>query len=101
MRSCDLHAIATLDRSLAQIDDPDPHYVARRDGIFVVALNCSTAGGTCFCVSMNTGPEVDSGYDLVLTEVVDGDRHHFLIEPGSERGAEVLARLPTSRGERR
>ena len=66
--------------------DPDPHYVARRDGIFVVALNCSTAGGTCFCVSMNTGPEVDSGYDLVLTEVVDGDRHHFLIDVGKRAG---------------
>jgi ferredoxin len=95
VRSCDLHAIATLDRALAQVDDPDPQYVARREGIFVVALNCSTAGGTCFCVSMNTGPEATFGYDLVLTEVIDGETHHFLTDAGSERGKEVLARLPT------
>ena len=31
------------------------------------------AGGTCFCVSMETGPRAESGYDLALTEVIEGD----------------------------
>ena len=94
-RSCDLHAIATLDRSLLEIEHPDPEYAARREGLFVVALNCSTAGGTCFCVSMETGPRATFGFDLVLTELHDGDRHLFLVESGSDQGAELLAELPT------
>ena len=35
----------------------DPHYSARREGAFIVAVNCGKAGGTCFCVSMKTGPK--------------------------------------------
>ena len=42
---------------------------------------------------MGTGPKVESGYDLALTELLDGE-HRFLVEVGSERGAEVLAELP-------
>jgi ferredoxin len=95
VRSCDLHAIATLDGALLEIEHPDPHYAARREGIFIVALNCSTAGGTCFCVSMDTGPRASFGFDLVLTELLDGDRHLFLVDAGSEPGEELIASLPT------
>jgi ferredoxin len=95
VRSCDLHAIATLDRSLLEIEHPDPHYAARREGIFIVAVNCSTAGGTCFCVSMDTGPRARSGFDLALTELLDDDHHRFLVEAGSEAGELLLAGLAT------
>jgi len=94
VRSCDLHAIASLDSALRDIPDPDPGYAARRAGVFIVALNCWQAGGTCFCVSMGTGPRATSGYDIALTEVLEDGRHYFLVEPGSEAGAEVVAELP-------
>jgi len=93
VRSCDLHAIAALDGALAEIEDPDPHYVARREGLFIVALNCSTAGGTCFCTSMGTGPRCESGFDLALTEIVGDGPHRFVADAGSDAGAEVLAAL--------
>jgi ferredoxin len=91
-RSCDLHAIAIQDRVLVEGRHRDADYAARRERIFVVAVNCGTAGGTCFCVSMGTGPKADLGFDLALTELLDGD-HRFLVETGSDRGAEVLAEL--------
>jgi len=94
VRSCELHAIAVQDRVLMGGAYVDPYYAARRRGAFLVAVNCGEAGGTCFCVSMGTGPAVQSGHDLVLTELLDGGRHAFLAEAGSERGAEVLAELP-------
>jgi sulfhydrogenase subunit beta (sulfur reductase) len=96
VRSCDLHAIAIQDRVLMGGDHPDPHYVARREGAFIVAIQCGEAGGTCFCVSMDTGPKLDAGYDLALTEVLDGGGHRFVVEIGSPRGAEVLADVPTT-----
>ncbi|MEE8486194.1 MAG: FAD/NAD(P)-binding protein [Acidimicrobiia bacterium] len=62
--------------------------------MFTIAVNCAVAGGTCFCVSMGTGPRADSGSDLVLTEVVERDTHEFVIESGTEAGAAILADLP-------
>ena len=35
----------------------DRDYAARREDAFVVAVNCFEPGGTCFCVSMGTGPD--------------------------------------------
>jgi sulfhydrogenase subunit beta (sulfur reductase) len=92
VRSCELHAIATQDRVFVGGQVVDQDYAARRDGAFVVAVNCFEPGGTCFCVSMGTGPKAEGGYDLALTEILD-DGHRFLAEAGSDRGEEVLAEL--------
>ena len=94
VRACELNAIAIQDRVLIGDRYPDPAYRARRDGAFIVALNCSVAGGTCFCVSMKTGPGVERGFDLALTEILDQERHYFVVESGSERGAQMLAQVP-------
>ncbi len=73
VRSCELHAIAIQDRVFLHGPYVDPHYRARREGAFIVAVNCGQAGGTCFCVSMNTGPQAAEGFDLALTELL-GER---------------------------
>jgi len=93
VRSCELHAIAIQDRVFLQGPYVDRHYQARRDGVFIVAVNCGEAGGTCFCVSMQTGPQATAGFDLALTEF-PGEPHEFLVTSGSERGAAMLDRLP-------
>ena len=56
VRSCELHAIGIQDRVFIGGQHTDPGYAARRDGAFMVAVNCGQAGGTCFCVSMDAGP---------------------------------------------
>ncbi len=94
VRACELHAIAVQDKVFVGGAFADPSYQARRGNIFIVAVNCGQAGKTCFCVSMKTGPKATAGFDLALTEILDGDRHYFVIESGSEAGAEVLAELP-------
>ena len=94
VRSCDLHAIASLDSAVLDVPHPDPGYAARRANVFIVALNCWQAGGTCFCVSMGTGPRATSSFDVALTEVLEDGRHYFLVEAGSEAGAEVVSGLP-------
>jgi ferredoxin len=94
VRSCDLHAIEKQDRVLLGGPYPDPHYEARRADNFVVAVNCGHAGGTCFCVSMGTGPQAQSGFDLALTEIVGGGEHLFVVTAGSRAGADVLAQIP-------
>jgi sulfhydrogenase subunit beta (sulfur reductase) len=93
VRPCELAAIHIQDRVLLQGVYADPFYKARREKSFIVALNCSQAGGTCFCASMGTGPSADNGYDLALTELSDASDHVLIIEQGSLRGGEILAGL--------
>lgn len=94
VRACDLHAIAIQDRVFLGGGYVDPHYRARREATFIVAVNCGVAGGTCFCVSMHTGPRATAGFDLALTELVGDGDHLFLVEGGSDEGRDVLAGLP-------
>jgi ferredoxin len=95
VRSCDLHAIGIHDRVLLDRAGTDAHYAAARREAFVVAVACSDPAGTCFCVSMRTGPRPESGFDLCLTEIGTAPGgHRLVVEVGSDRGAEVLAALP-------
>jgi len=95
-RACDLAAVEVQDRVFVKGAIPDPDYAARRARLFVIAVQCGTAGGTCFCVSMGTGPAARFGFDLALTELVD-DCHRFIVEIGSQAGAALLGRLPALR----
>jgi len=94
VRSCDLHAIEIQDRVFITADQVDPSYKSRRESLFVVAVNCGQAGGTCFCSSMKTGPKASSGFDLAMTEVLDINRHFFLVEIGTAVGEQVLSKVP-------
>ena len=95
VRACEIGAIAIQDKVFLQGPYPDVGYAARRRDAFIVALNCAEAGGTCFCVSMGSGPQTEDGFDLALTELLDATRHDFLVEVGSEDGAALLRQLPT------
>jgi ferredoxin len=105
VRGCDLAAIATQDLVFVDAAAPDPHYAARRSDVLVVAVSCNEPGGTCFCVSMGTGPTPHDrgaiqprgvGFDLALTELLAGGQR-FVVEAGSDAGAELLALLALPR----
>jgi len=90
-RSCDLHARSVLEHVLLGAASVDPGDEARAERLFVIAVQCGQAGGSCFCTSMGTGPEVTEGCDIVLTEVLDRERHYFVAAAGTRRGADVLS----------
>jgi len=91
-RGCELAAIAVQDRVLRDGAHADADYRARRDGVFVLAVHCGAPAGTCFCVSMDTGPRARGGYDLGATEVLDGE-HRFVIDIASEAGQAIVERV--------
>ena len=68
----------------------DPHYQARREPAFIIAVNCAQAAATCFCTSMKTGPKAVRGFDLALTELADV----FLVEVATDRGRDIMADVP-------
>lgn len=94
VRACDLAAIAIQDRVFLGSGVTDPHYASRRSHVLLIAVQCDRAASTCFCASMGTGPRVTSGYDLLLTELVDDDGHRFVVEVGSGAGHALAQALP-------
>lgn len=95
VRACELEAIAIQDRVLLGGEFVDSFYQSRRENIFVVAVNCAVAGGTCFCASMNTGPKARTGFDLAMTEIDDKQGGTvFVVTAGTDRGQSLLMRLP-------
>jgi sulfhydrogenase subunit beta (sulfur reductase) len=99
-RACDLAALRIQDRIFLQDRHPDPYYAARRERLFVVAVNCSHPATTCFCASTGDGPAATHSYDIVLDELDEG----FVAAAGSPAGVAVLDALalaPAGDGQRR
>ncbi len=90
VRGCELAAIQIQDGIFLRSDFNDPIYRSRRERTFILSVNCMRPAGTCFCASLGTGPRVNSGFDLNLTELEDV----FLIDIGSELGRKALSNLP-------
>ncbi len=93
VRACELQAIAVQDRVFMGGPFEDAAYACRRHHAFIVAINCGSPAGTCFCASMQSGPQARAGFDLALTEVLDGARHRFVVTVGSDAGAAVLTQI--------
>lgn len=93
-RACELAAIAVQDKVFMDGPFVDGGYQRQRENVFLLAVNCTEPGGTCFCVSMNTGPRATSGFDLSMTEMIRPDGHEFLMTIGSPLGREILEGIP-------
>jgi len=103
-RPCEVAALDILDRVLQNGAVQDPRYLARREGTFLLVMECGSPSGSCFCTSMATGPAVAGGFDLALTELTGDRGHRFLVRVGSRTGAGVLAEIsstPADREDRR
>ncbi len=94
VRACELRAIGIHDKVFIDSGFTDAGYAERRRRNFLVAVNCARAGDTCFCASMGSGPDVGDGYDLALTEIGDADDPSYLVEAGSDAGADLQRMLP-------
>ena len=88
-RGCDLAALRIQDRIFLDGEQVDAAYAARRQSLFIIAVNCRRAAATCFCHSMACGPEVTHSFDLAVTEQAD----RFAVEVGSTTGAEILGSI--------
>jgi NAD(P)H-flavin reductase/formate hydrogenlyase subunit 6/NADH:ubiquinone oxidoreductase subunit I len=88
-RACEIAALRIQERAMRAGPLGDADHAARSDAALVVAVECAAALPTCFCTSTGSGPEVEDGADLVLSEVEGG----FVVRSGSDAGAAVVAPL--------
>lgn len=93
VKACELEALFIQDKVFQNDIATDEYYATLRKRLFLIVTNCTKANGTCFCVSMNTGPKAKTGYDLALTEWCTPESHEFLAESGSSEGEKILQSL--------
>ncbi|HYL74754.1 MAG TPA: 4Fe-4S dicluster domain-containing protein [Bryobacteraceae bacterium] len=96
VRACELAAMGIQDRVLMEDRYRDPVYAARRRNCMVIAVQCTEPAATCFCTSMGTGPRAKYFFDLALTELVDAGAHEFVVEVGTDLGAELLSEVQSA-----
>jgi ferredoxin len=91
VRACELHAIAVQDRVFLDRAGQftDLHYVRARARLLLVAVECEHPGGTCFCASMGTGPEISEESHEASDEERRGD-----IDASSPSGRQSLSLAP-------
>jgi NAD(P)H-flavin reductase/formate hydrogenlyase subunit 6/NADH:ubiquinone oxidoreductase subunit I len=94
VRACELAALRVQDRVFLGAPFVETDYQQRRRAALVIAVQCTASASTCFCTSMECGPEVKAGagHDLAMTEIDEG----FVVEAGTPQGSELLARLPVT-----
>jgi ferredoxin len=105
VRGCELKAIQIQDRVFLEGPYSDDFYRERRDQVFILAVNCTEPGNTCFCVSMDAGPAAGPGYDLAITEMFETQETqtaqvtpepYYLARAGSAKGAALLQQCSPS-----
>jgi sulfhydrogenase subunit beta (sulfur reductase) len=100
VRACDLQGLAVLERTQTGGQHADPAFAAHRQGLFLVAIDCTHPAPTCFCDTAGEGPVADDGYDLALTELDDPNGVAYVVRAGTDRGrslVETLELRPASR----
>ncbi len=85
---CDVASFRFLDRVFLGFRS-DPRYLRRRDSFLIFALTCTSVSEECFCLSMGTGPDCNSGYDVLMTAL----DWKFLLEAGTPEGERILDSL--------
>lgn len=93
VRGCDIAAMFVQDQVLLHGSYRDEPYRSHRSNCLIIAVHCGEPASTCFCSSMGTGPRAGT-FDLALTEFIDSGSHEFLVEVGTEAGAELIKQLP-------
>jgi NAD(P)H-flavin reductase/Pyruvate/2-oxoacid:ferredoxin oxidoreductase delta subunit len=88
-RGCELAALRIQERAMRAGPAGDADHAARAGATFIVAVECATAQSTCFCTSMGTGPEIDEGADVILSELNDG----FVVRAATDAGRAIVDTL--------
>jgi sulfhydrogenase subunit beta (sulfur reductase) len=86
VRPCDIAAMAKFDKVFNEAYD-DPYYRERRKNTLIIGMTCNeTTDDSCFCTVTESGPDSDSGYDLLMTDI--GSNYFF--RSGSKEGERLL-----------
>ncbi|WP_052303876.1 4Fe-4S dicluster domain-containing protein [Desulfofundulus kuznetsovii] len=87
LRPCDITAILCLDKVFMEDSFVDHYYQDKRRKSIIIGLTCSETRQHCFCNSLGSGPDIESGYDLLMTDI--GDSYFFRAK--TDLGKELIS----------
>lgn len=90
VRSCDLFAVMYTDLVFRQAKEKDIYYDRRRADAVFISIGCARPFANCFCNATRSGPFLDMGFDLQLTDL--GDR--WFVQIGRPRGVQLIEEWP-------
>ncbi|MDA8213751.1 MAG: 4Fe-4S dicluster domain-containing protein [Nitrospiraceae bacterium] len=85
VRSCDISALSLMDKFYIE-GHKDPYYARRRENTLFISIVCNNPDPTCFCIGLGTGPYLEKGFDIQMTDL--GDR--YFVQIGSPEGAKTV-----------
>ncbi len=91
VKNCDITSLRIQDFVYKETDPKDPFYLKRREETIIISCDCNLLQENCFCVALDIDPYPEEGFDLNLTKEVED----FLVEVGSKRGEELIAKNKT------
>lgn len=69
VRSCDMNAVLYLDKIFNPKAGAEPYYQQRRKNATFITVACQSPEANCFCDKTQTGPFMQHGFDLQLTDI--------------------------------
>lgn len=95
VRSCDMNAVLYLDKIFNPKAGADPYYQQRRKGATFITLACQSPEVNCFCDRTQTGPFMQHGFDLQLTDI--GSHYHVTTAQNDcLKGSDLLTQFSAS-----
>jgi ferredoxin len=65
----------------------DWYFTKRRDNTVFIVIGCGSPEPTCFCNSLGSGPFLEKGFDIQLSDL--GDR--YLVQTGTQKGKDIVS----------
>jgi len=86
VKGCDLSSLVLQDFVFQGGDIEDPFYAESRKNTTIIAVDCTYARETCFCLAMEGAPYPRKFFDLSIASV----DNYFLVEAGSPKGQKIV-----------
>jgi ferredoxin len=86
VRSCDLFAVMYTDMIFLHADKRDIYYQRHRENAIFITLGCSRPFQECFCRATRSGPFLETGFDLQMTDLGNS----WFVESGRPRGLKLM-----------
>ena len=86
VRSCDMFAVLYSDMIFLHENEKDVYYEQHRNNSIFITIGCNQPFENCFCNATRSGPFLDAGYDLQLTDLED----RWFVETGRPGGQKLI-----------
>lgn len=88
LHPCDIAALLCLDKVLMEGGIEDPSYQNKRNHMTIIGMTCTAIKRSCFCNIVGAGPDLQSGYDLLMTDICDA----YFCKVETDKGGKLVSR---------